>query len=391
MRQAAAVATHVVSIVGGILIAGEILPNHHLISGFGYLTFAVVLSCWQHIRDVVMHPRLMFMDKLCIPQEDEHEKERHILGLAGYLRSSRKLVVLWSEFYCTRLWCMYECASYLRTNPDAGCVQVMPVAVPLLILLHCTWWAACRAITTMLWTAPALASWDIPLRATLGFLAVCTALMLTFPLQARVGAQLVQSLGQLVCQLRNFSIHKAECSCCSQQHQHPQTKAAIPCDRELVYQTLAEWHGEPGQSLDSRLDMFSESIRKDLANRILKDWGNGALPLRPFVCAVFSMNAPILFGVIPNIAEVLSRDAGAIETLASTLAYLLGWASWFPSMLIYLWFCTRICARRPNRSCPVTFDVASMLLISVVVLLVLGLQGLPLSLLGRGDSKAFRC
>ena len=34
--------------------------------------------------------------------------------------------------------------AFLRSHPEAGGVQVMPVTLPLLILLHCAWWALCR-------------------------------------------------------------------------------------------------------------------------------------------------------------------------------------------------------------------------------------------------------
>ena len=44
-----------------------------------------------------MKPQLLFVDKLSIPQDDEKLKQDYIMGLGGYLRSSRKLVILWSE------------------------------------------------------------------------------------------------------------------------------------------------------------------------------------------------------------------------------------------------------------------------------------------------------
>ena len=49
-----------------------------------------------------MQPQLVFLDKLCIPQDDEQVKEECILGLAGYLKASEKLVILWSERYFQR-------------------------------------------------------------------------------------------------------------------------------------------------------------------------------------------------------------------------------------------------------------------------------------------------
>ena len=58
----------------------------------GHVTFLVVLCFWQRIREVVRKPRMVFMDKLCIPQEDEALKETRIqqgLMALGYFFSLR--------------------------------------------------------------------------------------------------------------------------------------------------------------------------------------------------------------------------------------------------------------------------------------------------------------
>ena len=69
----------------------------------GFLNFIVVFLFWPNIRDLVLQPQVAFLDKLCIPQDDETLKNECILGLAGYLRVSQKLVILWSERYFRRV------------------------------------------------------------------------------------------------------------------------------------------------------------------------------------------------------------------------------------------------------------------------------------------------
>lgn len=61
------------------------------------LNFIIFLIFWQDIKEIFMKPQLLFVDKLSIPQDDEKLKQDYITGLGGYLRSSRKLVILWSE------------------------------------------------------------------------------------------------------------------------------------------------------------------------------------------------------------------------------------------------------------------------------------------------------
>lgn len=76
------------------------------------------------------------MDKLTIPQEDEKLKEQCILGLAGFLQRSETLVILWSESYIGRVWCVYEFAAFTRMHSGKGDVQAVPFAS----------FAACRMV-----------------------------------------------------------------------------------------------------------------------------------------------------------------------------------------------------------------------------------------------------
>ena len=207
-------------------MACKILPHSDFAFGFGFLTFVFVLFFWQRIRDVVLTPQLLFLDKLCIPQHDEKLKEQCILGLAGYLKASDKLVILWSERYFLRLWCCYEIAAFLRANPQLEAVQVMPVMLPLLLLVHCAWWFFCRVCLHLLWftvigTAEA--------RTMIVAVVLSSAFLVTFPLQSRAGAHLSQNLGKLTAQLGQFNIHRTQCSCCTNNHRHPRTGEALRC------------------------------------------------------------------------------------------------------------------------------------------------------------------
>ena len=49
-----------------------------------------------------------FVDKLCIHQTDDRLKAKAIDSFDLYLRFSRRMIVLWSPPYMTRIWCVYE-------------------------------------------------------------------------------------------------------------------------------------------------------------------------------------------------------------------------------------------------------------------------------------------
>jgi len=76
----------------------------------------------------------VFLDKVCIHQTDPAIKAKGIKGLPAFLQSSRAMVILYSDAYLTRLWTVYELASYLLLQPD-GRVEFLPVDIPQLPLI----------------------------------------------------------------------------------------------------------------------------------------------------------------------------------------------------------------------------------------------------------------
>ena len=78
--KAAVVATAIVSCLVGVLRIGLDatlgMGNHWSPVGFGYLTFAFTLCFWQRMRSCCCKPWKVFLDRLCINQEDEEEKRR---------------------------------------------------------------------------------------------------------------------------------------------------------------------------------------------------------------------------------------------------------------------------------------------------------------------------
>eukprot|EP00929_Paragymnodinium_shiwhaense_P040996 TRINITY_DN21323_c0_g1_i2.p1 TRINITY_DN21323_c0_g1~~TRINITY_DN21323_c0_g1_i2.p1 ORF type:complete len:111 (-),score=9.10 TRINITY_DN21323_c0_g1_i2:82-414(-) len=65
--------------------------------------YVVLLLFGHRLSGLFRTPPYVFLDKLCIHQTDEAKKTAGVLGLAGFLRSSKRLVVLWSPRYFSRL------------------------------------------------------------------------------------------------------------------------------------------------------------------------------------------------------------------------------------------------------------------------------------------------
>eukprot|EP00929_Paragymnodinium_shiwhaense_P098708 TRINITY_DN60195_c0_g2_i1.p1 TRINITY_DN60195_c0_g2~~TRINITY_DN60195_c0_g2_i1.p1 ORF type:complete len:593 (-),score=45.64 TRINITY_DN60195_c0_g2_i1:70-1848(-) len=210
-----------------------------------------------------MSSHLVFLDKLCINQEDASMKRSGVLGLAAFLKRSKRIVILWSPRYFTRLWCTYELATWVRLSKNADNVVFWPVASPKLIIAT----TASLSVASMLealFRFLAVNELAFGFETMIGFL-LCSCLFVsiavTFPLQ-EVRLQL-QSLDE---QLSKFSISDSVCFCCLNGHRHPETSEAMPCDRTLVYRTLESWHSRAGNGHSEDrpqhyIDAFDDGVR----------------------------------------------------------------------------------------------------------------------------------
>merc|ERR1719443_387668 len=66
---------------------------------------------------------MCWIDKCCIPQDNEDVKAICVLLIEDFLKRSKGLIVILSWHYFTRLWCVYEWACFLRMHHPT-CVEV---------------------------------------------------------------------------------------------------------------------------------------------------------------------------------------------------------------------------------------------------------------------------
>eukprot|EP00448_Togula_jolla_P015705 CAMPEP_0170586360 /NCGR_PEP_ID=MMETSP0224-20130122/9708_1 /TAXON_ID=285029 /ORGANISM="Togula jolla, Strain CCCM 725" /LENGTH=330 /DNA_ID=CAMNT_0010909911 /DNA_START=178 /DNA_END=1170 /DNA_ORIENTATION=- len=173
------------------------------------------------------------------------------------MRHSKRLVVLWSAPYFTRLWCAYELASWIYLGKSDICFMPVSIAVFTAILtlglfVHSVLTTLCEAVVG-----------EVPLRVAL------PCLWLFCVLLATLARHHVNELGQLSHQLTHFSVRGAHCFCCDAGHLDPETHEAMPCDRQLVYRALDEWFAKrshdaklPELSELSCLDFFDDQVRR---------------------------------------------------------------------------------------------------------------------------------
>lgn len=95
----------------------------------GYAAFLVFLCFGNELRQLFpIEPRLLFLDKLCIPRADEKGMVQAIKGMPAFLECSDQMLVVYSpDVYLRRLWTVYELASFLTLHRDSSRIAMCPV------------------------------------------------------------------------------------------------------------------------------------------------------------------------------------------------------------------------------------------------------------------------
>ena len=100
------------------------------------ILFWYPLFSWIHIPYLAPRKK-MFLDKYCIHQSNCEMTSGGIIRLALFLRHSKELVCLFDDMYCTRLWCVWELATYLklRKNPKVTFICMSQLVCGVIMVL----------------------------------------------------------------------------------------------------------------------------------------------------------------------------------------------------------------------------------------------------------------
>ncbi|KAF4749769.1 hypothetical protein FOZ62_030379, partial [Perkinsus olseni] len=177
--------------------------------------------------------KMVFLDKCCIPQDDPAAKERGICSISVFLRHSDKLVIFWTADYFSRLWCVFEVASFLRTHsPDAivlvstlqsrFCISVTGCEIAVLVTV---------ILTDLVFEKHPLAFYG-PL-----IVLIVLEVIVTLVICLEVMSGFVPAKAKLNRQVESFRVEEAQCT--------------LPEDTRVLRQTIARWYGSEEQFEDS--------------------------------------------------------------------------------------------------------------------------------------------
>ena len=204
--------------------------------GSGFAAAVLTFCFWQ--------PRqLIFLDRICINEKDRYQKAASIFSLAGILKRSDEMLVLWDATWGDRLWCLFELAAFLKSKgPDEQVLFIRPTFLgPSSIILFIGTFFAILPLTAM----PQPKHLGEMLSEIMVLLMVLLVAILTWCLfiyfivaSLRAYFRSVETLKE---KLQNMSFDDSRASCCDLGHVQEGTR--ILCDRRIVNECVSIWFG----------------------------------------------------------------------------------------------------------------------------------------------------
>ncbi|CAE7768269.1 unnamed protein product [Symbiodinium sp. KB8] len=200
----------------------------------GLIFFCASFTLWR-VR------RLVFLDILCINQEDEGLKGEAMISMGAILKSSASMLVLWDPTWVQRFWCVFELASFLHSQTKRGATTSKHLSIRPNLMGPVLLAGKVGLIGLLL-------AWPLMLQAfgssviVMG-LTLSAGLLPCFLCLAHVGRTFCCSLDTLQQQLAKFRVDDAKCWCCTVNHVDDQTGEPIPCDRDVMLKCIGIWFG----------------------------------------------------------------------------------------------------------------------------------------------------
>ena len=285
--------------------------------------------------------KLIFLDVACIDQSNPVRKAEGLVCMGAFLRSSRRMLVLWDLSYTSRLWCVFELGAFLHSQKGKKAdLVVCPVSVGSVLLVGQILMALFHLLLLFL-PVPDLYSYGALLLAALCF--PC------FTILAYIVLAHCRSLDEIHHKVQNFLIEHSSSSCCDMQHIDRRTGERMQCDRAVISRCIVAWFG----SLQSFEDDVRGRVREVLVHQ---------LTYHTFTYwRMVQLTSPNLFlGLDLSAGHVVRHGTFPVEQV---LIRVKDWLIFLPTLLLILLQLTY----RLRRSCGTKLK---QLLVSLLVVLV---------------------
>eukprot|EP00930_Biecheleria_cincta_P089001 TRINITY_DN78258_c0_g1_i1.p1 TRINITY_DN78258_c0_g1~~TRINITY_DN78258_c0_g1_i1.p1 ORF type:complete len:579 (+),score=55.19 TRINITY_DN78258_c0_g1_i1:132-1868(+) len=231
----------------------------------GFFSFGFTLLTWHLFgRKLAGCTRSVFLDKVCIHQSDETRKEQGIKAIGAILERTNVMLVAWDPSYFSRLWCVYELSAFKFARRD-GRITIRSMQFVLFL-------SGALFVTNISYLVLMLRhNHD---RIHVLHAVICFVILLPLAPSVMFIRSFHQERLDLKRQLKEFSVRETKCFCCTHHHRHPDNGSPLMCDREHVYDSIAQWYGNGNRRLG--LECFDRTIRgqlkEDLHRTLGKSW-----------------------------------------------------------------------------------------------------------------------
>ena len=316
----------------------------------GVLLYVMTLLLWRPGTTV-------FFDSICIDQTSTVRKTRGLVSMGAFLKSSNSMLVPWDASYCSRLWCMFEIAGFLRSRDGMKPKLIMRPTIlgPCYLLQTLTVFMVFVGVGLVpdhpqwvFWTFQAL---------------VCFC---GFYINMAAYRQYALSIENMQDELRGFTLQSATCWCCSIGHNRNGTP--VMCDRDCIIKCVSIWFGSP--------ESFEDVVRTEVLSCLTQHLTTQFFTYQQCVITM----VPILWVFMDTgSAHVRLAELGH-EWLLGARELTRGFAWWLGVAPLALLLGFRICfyLRRPlaRKSCDVLLNFPPLLAVVGAVVLMVQLEQL---------------
>lgn len=320
----------------------EKAPWSHL---SGCLVAALVLFLWPARSRV-------FVDRICIHQEQQELKSKGILSIGGFIKHSRSMLVLWDPTYVGRLWCVFELAAFLKSQEQepGKWLRVRPTFMgPWVLAVYSSF------------AIGGLSHFVINSNAAVATILMVGGWLIFFSGVGHALRSHHRSIEHMLCQLQDFDIKNTESQCCITGHRDPVSETPVMCDREILLQCITGWFGS--------VENFEEEVRSKVSTALAKGLGNAGMPYLWGIGVV----VPFVWTQLDGIAARL-RAGEKVLALDMTIYTLAAWCGMVPLVLPLAFGLTKCFQRRRHYViCDwlVTIGVTACVVLQLVLLFML--------------------
>eukprot|EP00438_Fugacium_kawagutii_P000097 Skav218711 [mRNA] locus=scaffold1346:455156:456923:- [translate_table: standard] len=275
-------------VVGSIFAAADSVDDPRIRWSYAFVKWSscfVPLVEWLLIFFLRPEIGLVFLDQICIKQQDNAMKANTILSLAGIMKRSDSMLILWDPTWTEGLRSLVELAAFLksRQNPEEQLI-IRPIFVGPVYLV-----GSLTGIGLVVTLLPAESDTLETRTILLPPLSYLTQHFLPFLLCALTAAyagvsalrSYFRSVESMQQRLLSISFDETRCYCCDRNHVSPPGKPML-CDRKVFAHCIIHWFG--GQ--DTFEDILRTEVRKAMVNG-LREHGFKACfraAMRPLLC-----------------------------------------------------------------------------------------------------------